>query len=331
MIFPYLILSSALSLAAVAAYFSIIGLTTIFPGVFWSIVIMGGALEVGKLVTAVWLHRNWKKSGKLIRFYLASSVLILSGITSMGIFGFLSKSHIEQEAGSFQFISQIELLDRKIESINSKKLSLDLQKKTNEQLKLDDYSSLERLNGRLSDLDAIITQIRDKGGFSTSSKIEKERANQVEERTAISKSKSEIQSRLEGYRIKIEEKIFPTLEKLEEESLALSLEKGSLNSKLKTLEAEIGPVKYIAQLVSDFGGPQVNAQSAVRMVILILIFVFDPLAILLVVAASSTLKDSQSGGVPKDLLDFRNKLIIELEMHLADGKPAETFVEKYKI
>jgi len=331
MIFPYLILSSALSLAAVAAYFSIIGLTTIFPGVFWSIVIMGGALEVGKLVTAVWLHRNWKKSGKLIKFYLATSVLILSGITSMGIFGFLSKSHIEQEAGSFQFTSQIELIDKKINSIESKKISLDLQKKTNEQLKLDDYNSLERLNVRLSDLDSIISQIRDKGGFSTSSKIEKERLNQAKERESISNSKSEIQSRIESYRSKIEEKIFPALEKLEEESLALNLERGSLNSKLKTLEAEIGPVKYIAQLVSDFGGPQVDAQSAVRMVILILIFVFDPLAILLVVAASSTLRDSKSKGMPKDLLDFRNKLIIELEMHLGDGKPVETFIEKYKI
>lgn len=330
MVFPFLIMFSAISLAVVAAYFSIIGLTTIFPGVFWAIVIMGGALEIGKLITAVWLHRNWKNAKLFLKIYLTSAVLILSGITSMGIFGFLSKSHIEQEAGSFQFISQIELIDRKIESIESKKLSLGLQKKTNEQLKLDDYSSLERLNGRLSDLDAIITQIRDKGGFSTSSRIEKERASQVEERVTISKSKSEIQSRLEGYRVKIEEVIFPALEELEEKSLALSLEKGSLNSKLKTLEAEIGPVKYIAELVSDFGGPEVNAQSAVRMVILILIFVFDPLAILLVVAAAASFKDARGNALPKDMLVFRENLIIELEMHIADGKPVDSFIEKYK-
>jgi hypothetical protein len=330
MVFPFLIMFSAISLAVVAAYFSIIGLTTIFPGVFWAIVIMGGALEIGKLITAVWLHRNWKNAKLFLKIYLTSAVLILSGITSMGIFGFLSKSHIEQEAGSFQFVSQIELIDRKIESIESKKLSLDLQKKTNEQLKLDDYSSLERLNERLSDLDAIITQIRDKGGFSTSSKIEKERASQAEERATISKSKSEIQSRLEGYRVKIEEVIFPALEELEEKSLALSLEKGSLNSKLKTLEAEIGPVKYIAELVSDFGGPEVNAQSAVRIVILILIFVFDPLAILLVVAAASSFKDARGNALPKDMLVFRENLIIELEMHIADGKPVDSFIEKYK-
>jgi len=331
MIFPYLILSSALSLATVAAYFSIIGLTTIFPGVFWSIVIMGAALEVGKLVTAVWLHRNWKKSGKLIKFYLASSVIILSGITSMGIFGFLSKSHIEQEAGSLQFTSQIESIEAKLNSVESKKLSLNLQKDTNEKLKLDDYNSLERLNNRLRDLDLIITQIRDKGGFSTSSKIQKEQENQSKERTSIANSKSEIKSRIEKYRVKIEEHIFPNLEKLEEEALSLNLKKSEFNSKLKTLEAEIGPVKYIAELVSDFGGPNVDAQSAVRMVILILIFVFDPLAILLVVAASSTIKESKSSSLPQDVLEFRNKFLLELESHLAQGKTAESFLDKYQI
>lgn len=330
MIFPFLIMFSAISLAVVAAYFSIIGLTTIFPGVFWAIVIMGGALEIGKLITAVWLHRNWKKSKRFLKFYLTSAVLILSGITSMGIFGFLSKSHIEQESGSFQFSSQIALLDKKLESIESKKSSLDLQKKTNEQLKSDDYKSIERLNARLSDLDSIITQIRDKGGFTSNSKIEKEQQNQSAERTKIESQKESIQLRLEEYRVKLEEKIFPTLEKLEEESLSLNLEKGELQSKLKTLEAEIGPVKYIAELVSDFGGPEVDAQAAVRMVILILIFVFDPLAILLVVAAAASFQEARGDALPKDMLELRNKIIIELEMHIADGKPVDSFIEKYK-
>lgn len=331
MIFPYLIVFSALSLASVAAYFSIIGLTTIFPGVFWSIVIMGVALEIGKLVTAVWLHRNWKKSAKLMKLYLTISVLILSGITSMGIFGFLSKSHIEQEAGSFQYSSQISMLDKKLESIQSKKLSLETQKKTNEQLKNDDYSSLQRLNTRLKDLDSIISDIREQGGFSTSSKIEKERERQLNERASIDQSKQDIQNRLESYRLKLEENIFPQLGKLEEDYLSVNLEKSKIESKLKELEAEIGPVKYIAELVSDFGGPDVNAESAVRMVILILIFVFDPLAILLVVAGSSTLKEAKSQEIPTDLLEFRNNLLLELESHLASGKSAESFLDKYQI
>jgi len=331
MVFPIITALSSLSLASVAAYFSIIGLTTIFPGVFWSIVIMGSALEVGKLVTAVWLHRNWKTAGRLMKSYLALAVIILSGITSMGIFGFLSKSHIEQETGSFQYSSQISMFDKKLESIESKKLSLETQKKTNEQLKEDDYLSLQRLNDRLKDLDGIIAQIRDKGGFSTSSKIEKERDNQSNERSSISQNKQDIQTRLESYRLKLEENIFPALEKLEEEYLLINLDKSKIESKLKELEAEIGPIKYIAELVSDFGGPQVHSESAVRMVILILIFVFDPLAILLVVAASSTFKDLGGSGESKDLIEFRNNILIDLEIHLADGKPVESFIEKYKI
>ena len=331
MVFPIIIALSSLSLAAVAAYFSIIGLTTIFPGVFWSIVVMGSALEIGKLVTAVWLHRNWKTSGRLIKYYLSIAVIVLSGITSMGIFGFLSKSHIEQEAGASQYVSQISMLDKKLKSIESKKSSLETQKKTNEQLKSDDYLSLQRLNERLKDLDLIISQIRDKGGFSTSSKIEKERQNQSQERESISKNKQDIQNRLEGYRLKLENQIFPDLEKLEENYLTINLDKTKTESKLKELEAEIGPVKYIAELISDFGGPEVNSESAVRMVILILIFVFDPLAILLVVAASSTFRDSSESSESQDLIELRNKLLIDLEMHLADGKPAESFIEKYKI
>lgn len=331
MVFPIIIALSSLSLAAVAAYFSIIGLTTIFPGVFWSIVVMGSALEVGKLVTAVWLHRNWKTSGRLIKYYLSIAVIVLSGITSMGIFGFLSKSHIEQEAGASQYDSQISMLDKKLESIESKKASLEAQKKTNEQLKSDDYLSLQRLNDRLKDLDAIVSQIREKGGFSTSSKIEKERENQSQERESISKNKQDIQNRLESYRVKLENQIFPELEKLEENYLTINLDKTKIEAQLKELEAEIGPVKYIAELISDFGGPEVNSESAVRMVILILIFVFDPLAILLVVAASSTFRESVGSSESQDLIELRNKLLIDLEIHLADGKPAESFIEKYKI
>ena len=163
------------------------------------------------------------------------------------------------------------------------------------------------------------------------SKIEKERDNQSNERSSISQNKQDIQNRLESYRLKLEENIFPELEKLEEEYLLINLDKSKIESKLKELEAEIGPVKYIAKLISDFGGPEVNSESAVRMVILILIFVFDPLAILLVVAASSTFKDAKGSSESKDLIELRNKVLLDLEMHLADGKPAESFIEKYKI
>jgi len=331
MIFPFLILFSALSLATVAAYFSIIGLTTIFPGVFWSICVMGIALEIGKLITAVWLHRNWKTAKFLMKSYLTIAVIVLSGITSMGIFGFLSKSHIEQEAGSYQYSSQISMLDKKLDSINSQKLNLESEKSTNEQLNQEDYNSLNRLNNRLKDLDASIAHIRDKGGFSVSTKIKAEQSLQSEERLKISQQKESIEKRLAAYRDILENKIFPQTRELDSEYLQINLEKSELESKLKTLEAEIGPIKYIAELMSDFGGPNLATESAVRIVILILIFVFDPLAILLVVAGSSTFKSLSKDKVPQDLLEYRNKLLMDLELHLGEGKSAESFIEKYQI
>ena len=331
MIFPILVMSSALALAGVAAYFSILGLTTIFPGAFWAIVIMGSALEVGKLITAVWLHRNWKDAGRTIKYYLTIAVVILSAITSMGIFGFLSKSHIEQEAGSSQYLSQISLLDNKLNSIDARKLSLNEQKNNSNQLKQEDFELLNRLNDRLKLLDDAVSEIRNKGGFSVSSKLKALDESQKTERDSISKQKIDIQTRLESYRKKIEDIIFPELTKLEEESLQVNLDKSKVEAEIKKLEAEIGPIKYIAEVVSDFGGPEVDTAAAVRSVILVLIFVFDPLAILLVVAASASFQQANKNNIPKDILELRNNLMIELEMHLADGKPAESFIEKYKI
>ena len=331
MLFPILVMSSALALAGVAAYFSILGLATIFPGAFWAIVIMGGALEVGKLITAVWLHRNWKEAGRLIKYYLTIAVVVLSGITSMGIFGFLSKSHIEQEAGSYQYTSQINLLNNKIESIESKKLSLSQRKENNNQLKEEDFNLLSRINDRLKSLDDAVSEVRQKGGFSVNSKLKVLSESQSAERLSIDQQKKDIQSRLDKYRVKNEEEIFPALSKLEEELLVLNIDKSKIESEIKKLEAEIGPIKYIAEIISDFGGPSVDAASAVRMVIMVLIFVFDPLAILLVVAASASFRQAQENIIPKDVVETRNNIIAELEMHIGDGKPVESFIEKYKI
>lgn len=330
MLFPITILGSALLLATVAAYFSILGLTAIFPGAFWSIVIMGGALEVGKLVTAVWLHRNWSTASKLIKIYLTSAVVILSGITSMGIFGFLSQSHIEQESGSYQYVAQLNLLNNKVESIEAKKLSLNEQKSNNNQLKEEDFNLLSRLNDRLNLLDAAVSMVREKGGFSVNSKLKALSESQSQERQSITDQKEKIQNRLDKYRITIEDEIFPNLEKLEEELLNVNLDKSKIESEVKKLEAEIGPIKYIAEIVSDLGGPKVDAPKAVRLVILILIFVFDPLAILLVVSASVSFKAYREEVIPKDLLEFRKQFIQELDSHLLDGKPVESFIEKYQ-
>jgi len=94
-IFAIATLVSALSISCVGAYFSVLGLATIFPGSQISVVIMGIVLEIGKIIAAIWLHRNWKVAPWLVKGYLCFAVLVLMGITSLGIFGFLSKSHIE--------------------------------------------------------------------------------------------------------------------------------------------------------------------------------------------------------------------------------------------
>ena len=330
MVFAILVMFSALSLATVAAYFSIVGLTTIFPGAFWSIFIMGTTLEVGKLVTAVWLHRNWKKSQRLIKFYLTFSVVVLSLITSMGIFGFLSKSHIEQESGSSSISSQISILDNKLNAIEIKKQSTQKQIESINKQNQEDTDFILKMNERLLVLDSLVAEVRSKGGFSVSKKVAEIQESQQNERSSIINNKLNCQNRINSYISKIEEQLFPKLESLDEESLVIVLDKTKLDSEIKKIEAEIGPIKYIAEIVSDFGGPNVDSSAAVRMVILILIFVFDPLAILLVVASSSTFK-SLSGGESKDIIEFRNNLLIELEMHLADGKPVDSFIDKYKI
>ena len=114
MFFAILTLVCALSISAIAAYFSIIGLATIFPGSTTAVVIMGSVLEVGKIAAAVWLHRNWKQAPRLIKGYLTGAVLVLMGITSMGIFGFLSKAHIEHQHTLDKSTAIISQIDNKI-------------------------------------------------------------------------------------------------------------------------------------------------------------------------------------------------------------------------
>ena len=114
---PSLVLLSALSIAATAAYFSIVGLTALFPGALGPIILMGTVLECGKLIAATWLHHNWTKCPRLMRYYLTFAVIILMGITSIGIFGFLAKSHLEHQKGALQEQAIIEQLNDKIKSL----------------------------------------------------------------------------------------------------------------------------------------------------------------------------------------------------------------------
>ena len=109
-----LTLLTALLLSGVAGYYSVIGLAAIFPGSFWPIIIMGSTLEAAKLVTVSWLYRNWKLVPVGMKMYLTSASVILMLITSMGIFGYLSKAHLEHSADNAPIVSKVQLLDEKI-------------------------------------------------------------------------------------------------------------------------------------------------------------------------------------------------------------------------
>ena len=343
----YALLLSALSLSAIAAYFSIIGLSNIFPGSIYSIITMAVALEVAKIIVAVWAHRNWKSISILTKFYLCFSVVTLMGITSTGIFGFLSKSHVEHGASSKfikQEISEIERktaleeekITRERESIIKKNSSKEEDSETRLEIKktlTSDISliysrldleinnnalELEKLRERLKGLDGSMDDLRNqKQGFfsSSSKKIQALELSQKEERDFISseikkisernsKSKESANAKVDSLRLKISEaqnsrpetstsdlNLIAIHEKNIKDALSaiesLSVLKFDLESKNMAIENELGPIKYIAELIVEFGGPEVGTDRSIRIVILLIVLVFDPLAIVMIICASS--------------------------------------------
>ena len=235
---------SAISISVIAAGYSIIGLATLFAGAVIPIIAMGSALEVGKLVAASWLYNNWDSDvPRLLKAYLFGAIVVLIFITSMGIFGFLSKAHLDQVKPTSSNNIKIQLLNNQI---NQQQTIIDRSQKTLDQLDkaLDVYIENEFVSRGL-----------------------KEREKQEEERqqlnTAIKNASDEISK--------------------------LSNEKGSLTLEQDKIEAEVGPIKYVAELIYGENA-EGNFDKAVRIVILILIFVFDPLAVLLLIAANISLR-----------------------------------------
>ena len=240
---------SAISISVIAAGYSIIGLATLFAGAVIPIIAMGSALEVGKLVAASWLYHNWNSDvPRLLKAYLFGAIIILVFITSMGIFGFLSKAHLDQVKPTSSNNIKIELLDNQIKS---QQLIIDRSQKT------------------LTLLDKALEVYIDKEfvtrGLKERKKQEPER---LELNTAIKEASNEIGK--------------------------LSEEKGVLSLEQNKIEAEVGPIKYVAELIYGENAED-NFDSAVRIVILILIFVFDPLAVLLLIAANISLRQWRMG------------------------------------
>ena len=236
---------SAISISVIAAGYSIMGLATLFAGAVIPIIAMGSALEVGKLVAASWLYNNWRNPlvPKSIKAYLTSAVIVLIFITSMGIFGFLSKAHLDQVQPVSSNIIKIELIDKQI---NQQQIIIDRSQKTLDQLDraLDKYIDMEYVTRGL-----------------------KERKKQEDERNLLT----------------------TTINEASDKIAELTLKKSELALEQDKIEAEVGPIKYIAELIYGDEAKD-HFDKAVRWVIIVLIFVFDPLAVLLLIAANISLR-----------------------------------------
>ena len=386
-----LVLLSALSISAVAIYYSIAGLVAIFAAAAIPIMIMGTALEIGKLVTAVWLHKYWSKAKWWLRTYLAIAVAVLMFITSMGIFGYLSKAHIEQTSASIESVEKINQLDteisryksiitraeEKIESAENqganknntiqdqidreqkridtaydriqplvieqqsiikeetirkdKKIEPYLTQVSNIDADLQTLSDL--LNRRDSEsikrLQSIVgTRVDGTYGSRTAKQVENYRDGLIAKRESILKTISQIEEK-ESPIIKAANEEIKRLRDIAEQEIAdsnkvinklrseigsvtpdnntevieenllkiknanaeidvLTEEKYTIEAEYRKLEAEVGPIKYIAEFIYGEEADRDMLEEAVRWVIILIIFVFDPLAVLLLIASQYT-------------------------------------------
>ena len=307
MFIALLTLLSALSISGVAAYYSIIGLATIFPGAFIPVVLMGSVLEVGKLVCASWLYRNWRQTNILLRSYLFFAVIVLSIVTSMGIFGFLSKAHLQNEFADGSVQQKIELINSQIKTEES--IIVRQQEIINRAFGKDTSTTvrLNQLNQRLLQLDKEVEAYTSQGtGFLKGDLIKKGlelKKSQQAERDAIQKEIQSLTNKSTSSTQDAENKIARSQQRITD----LITKRDPLVADKLKLEAEIGPIKYIAALAVDFGwSEKVDANSAVRWVIIILIFVFDPLAVLMLVAANQSFirKFPVREDPPEEIIDL---------------------------
>ena len=235
---------SAISISLIAAGYSIIGLATLFAGAATPIIAMGSALEVGKLVAASWLYNNWNDNiPKTLKAYLFTAIIVLVFITSMGIFGFLSKAHLDQVRPTGNNAVQIALIDKQIDQ---------------------QELIIERAENTLNRLDKALDVYIAKEYVSRGLK---ERKKQKEERDFLN---TEIKNAMD-------------------EIAKLTNAKSDIDIAQLKIEADVGPLKYVAELIYGENAKD-NFDSAVRIIILTLIFVFDPLAVLLLIAANISLR-----------------------------------------
>ena len=244
--FGYLTLATALIISLSAAVYSILGLTAIFAAAFWPIVIMGGSLEFGKIVTTLWLHKYWDRAEIQYKVYLCSAVAILMLLTSMGVFGFLSKAHTDQALVSGDVTSKIAIYDEKIKI---EKDNIDANRKALKQMD--------------EAVDQVMARSTTEGGADKAVAI---RRSQQKERGRILTEIGDSQKKI----------------------TTLNEQRAPIAAEVRKVEAEVGPIKYIAALVYG-DNPDANVlERSVRWVIILIVIVFDPLALTLLLAATKT-------------------------------------------
>ena len=248
MLFGYLTLATALIISLSAAVYSILGLTAIFAAAFWPIVIMGGSLEVGKIVTTLWLHKYWDRAEIQYKLYLCSAVAVLMFLTSMGVFGFLSKAHSDQSLVSGDSGAKVAIYDEKIKTERD---NVEVNRKALRQMD--------------EAVDQVMARSTTEGGADKAVAI---RRSQQKERSRLQAEISDSQKKISS----------------------LSEERAPLAAENRKIEAEVGPIKYIAAMVYG-DNPDANVlEKAVRWVIILIVVVFDPLALTLLLAATKALE-----------------------------------------
>ena len=362
---------SALTISAVAIYYSVAGLAAIFAAAVIPIIIMGVSLEVGKLVTAVWLHRHWSRATWWLKTYLAIAVFVLMFITSMGIFGFLSKAHIEQTSMSQEQVALIETIDDKITRsegkinrwtdemnrllggedirvdnlIDREQVELDkinvLIKAEKDDIRKDFDKQIELQNQRIEQAkerkEADIQAAKDRfegsfgGGAKFDKAVEEAKANELSVASSAQREIRNINAKLNEALAAVDAKYADDIKAIQDriqdlrgqanaktEDLDARIteletfidkeqviidgvreEKFNYEKTYRQLEAEVGPIKYIAEFIYGENANEDLLEQAVRWVIIIIIFVFDPLAVLLLIASQYTFQYVREDRGPK--------------------------------
>jgi len=253
MIFGFSILVTAILLSCVAAYYSVAGLTAIFSAAAIPVMIMGGSLELGKIVATVWLHNNWQRVGVLFKVYLVPAVAFLMLLTSMGIFGYLSKAHSDQSLVSGDAVAKVAIYDEKI------KISRD---------------NIEADRRALKQMDEAVDQVM---GRSADEKG-------ADKAVAIRRGQQRERAR-----------ILADIETEQKKITGLNEERAPLAAEFRKVESEVGPIKYIAALVYGDNPDSNVLERAVRLVIIMIVLVFDPLALTLILAANKQFEWARQG------------------------------------